>query len=79
VGLHPWSSYPGIEKRMNRSFNDMVSCVKALAVAINSARWNEIEYAVHALFTKVAQLGRSTAVPYQSKPPFPPPPHLART
>ena len=49
-------SVPGIERRLDSSFNDISKCVRALSDAIDAVRWTDIQHAVRILFSKMLEV-----------------------
>ena len=51
----PYLMCAGIEKRINTSFNDVITVVKNLRSAIEKAKWSDIEHAVHIVYHKITE------------------------
>ena len=51
----PYLMCSSVEKRINSSFNDVITVVKNLRSAIEKARWSDIEHAVHIVYHKITE------------------------
>ena len=51
----PYLMCSSIEKRINNSFNDVITVVKNLRAAVEKAKWSDIEHAVHTVYHKLTE------------------------
>jgi len=63
----PYLMSSSIEKRINSSFNDVITVVKNLRSAIDKAKWGDIEHAVHLVYHKLTE-DTNPDQPYHVKP-----------
>lgn len=63
----PYLMCSSIEKRINNSFNDVITVVKNLRLAVEKAKWSDIEHAVHTVYHKLTE-ETNLEQPYLVKP-----------